>query len=130
MMKFADDTYLSVGSRSVGTVTEVFGNIRNWAAANIMLIHPSKTKELVVYRRQDRQTLNLNRPVHSKLGQKGSSLSGSLAFSSTPSLQGLSSEHINDILSTCASSTYALRLVYDLTTSNHRSYTWTPEQLH
>ena len=44
--KFADDTYLLVGSESVGTVAEELENIKGWAAANNMLIHPTKTKEL------------------------------------------------------------------------------------
>ena len=48
--KFADDTYLFVGSGS--TVTEEFDNIKRWVnkEANNMAIHPSKTKELIVYR--------------------------------------------------------------------------------
>lgn len=48
--KFADDTYLMVGSRNVGTVAEVYDSIKEWAAANNVIIHPSNTKELVVYR--------------------------------------------------------------------------------
>ena len=48
--KFADDTYLLVGSGSVSTVAAEFDNIKRWAEANNMAIHPSKTKELVVYR--------------------------------------------------------------------------------
>ena len=63
MTKFADDTYLLVGSRSVDTIAEEFEDIKDWAAANNMLIHPSKTKELVVYQARNRRSPELASPL-------------------------------------------------------------------
>src|SRR6218665_1892890 len=70
MTKFADDTYLLVGSRSVGTVTDEFHNIRNWAAANNISSYPSKTKVLVVYRGRNRRFPELASPLIA-WGRKG-----------------------------------------------------------
>src|SRR6218665_92737 len=67
---------------SVRTVTDEFDNIINSAAEKNMLIHPSKTKELVVYRGRNRRFQNW--PVHSSLGQKGYPPQGSR---SSPQLQ-------------------------------------------
>src|SRR6218665_3257333 len=47
MMKYADDTYVLVGSAMVHTVTDEFNNIQSWAAKNNLKIHPSKTKEII-----------------------------------------------------------------------------------
>src|SRR6218665_1098537 len=51
MMKYADDTYVLVGSAMVHTVTDEFNNIQSWAAKNNLKIHPSKTKEIIFSRR-------------------------------------------------------------------------------
>src|SRR6218665_2623048 len=118
MTKFSDDTYLLVGSRSVGTVTDEFLNIRNWAAENNMLIHPSKTKELVVYRGRNRRFSALASPLIagaervSSLRVLGVLLNSKLTMT----------EHITAILSICSSSTYALRLL--------RSHGLQPQELH
>jgi len=63
--KFADDTYmyLLVGSESVGTVAEELEDIKGWAAANNMVIHPTKNKELVVYRSRRRSPIELANPL-------------------------------------------------------------------
>src|SRR6218665_2628348 len=61
--KFADDTYLLVGAESVGTVAEKLENIKRWAAANEMVIHPTTTKELVVYRARRRSRIELANPL-------------------------------------------------------------------
>jgi len=52
--KFADATYLLVGSTSIGTLVDEFDNIKKWAENNNMKIHPSKTKELIVSRARSR----------------------------------------------------------------------------
>ena len=46
MTKCAEDTYLMVGSRNIGTVIEEFANIQVWALRNNLIIHPNKTKEM------------------------------------------------------------------------------------
>src|SRR6218665_3722934 len=46
MTKFADDTYLLVGSNCITTVADEIANMKDWAARNNMRIHPTKTKEI------------------------------------------------------------------------------------
>src|SRR6218665_2680186 len=50
MMKYADDSYLLLGSRQISTVTEEFAHIKAWAASNNLQLNPLKTRELIVYR--------------------------------------------------------------------------------
>src|SRR6218665_301665 len=50
MTKFADDTYLLVGSNCITTVADEIANMKDWAARNNMRIHTTKTKELVICR--------------------------------------------------------------------------------
>src|SRR6218665_157202 len=118
MTKFADDTYLLVGSRSVGTVTDEFVNIRNRAAENNMLIHPSKTKELVVYRGRNRRFPELASPLIAGAERVSSLRVVGVLLNSKLTM----TEHITAILSTCSSSTYALRLL--------RSHGLQPHELH
>src|SRR6218665_1571345 len=51
MMKYADDSYLLLGSRQISTVTEEFAHIKTWAASNNLQLNPLKTRELIVYQR-------------------------------------------------------------------------------
>src|SRR6218665_205994 len=51
MMKYADDTYVLVGSAMVHTVTDEFNNIQSWAAKHNLKVNPSKTKEIIFSRR-------------------------------------------------------------------------------
>jgi len=54
MTKYADDTYLMVGSNNIGTAAEEFGNIQSWAARNNLRINSNKTKELIIFRRRSK----------------------------------------------------------------------------
>src|SRR6218665_3305635 len=54
MMKYADDTYVLVGSAMVHTVTDEFNNIQSWAVKNNLKIHPSKTKQIISSRRRSK----------------------------------------------------------------------------
>ena len=67
--KFADDTYLLVGSSSIETLNNEYENIKQWAEMNNMKIHPSKTKELIVTWARSR-TARIP-PSPSSIGQKG-----------------------------------------------------------
>src|SRR6218665_503156 len=44
--KFADDTYLLVGSNHLSTATEEFEHISAWAMENNLRLNPNKTREL------------------------------------------------------------------------------------
>lgn len=105
--KFADDTYLLVGSTSIGTINEEFNNIEQWADNNNMKVHPSKTKELIVSRPRSKPKIDPLRPFIdgaervSTLKVLGVVLDSRLTMS----------EHVSRVLSACASSTFALRLL-------------------
>src|SRR6218665_372384 len=107
MTKIADDTYLLVGSRSIGTLVEEFDNIKKWAENNNMKIHPSKTKELIVSRARSTTTQVPLQPFIegaervTTLRVLGVILDAKLTMS----------DHISLVLSACASSTFALRLL-------------------
>ena len=49
-MKFADDTYLLVGSRHISTAQAEFNNISVWAARNNLKLNALKTKELIIHK--------------------------------------------------------------------------------
>ena|SRR6218665_3056496 len=103
--KFVDDTYLLVGSMSVGTINEEFNNIEQWA--NNMKVYPSKTKELIVSRPMSKPKIDPLRPF----------IDGAERVSTLKVLEGVlhsrltKSEHVSRVLSECASSTFALRLL-------------------
>src|SRR6218665_426288 len=100
--KFADDTYLLVGSGCVSTVAEDFDNIKRWAEANNMAIHPSKTKELVVYRARRRSPPDVATPIIEGAERVLSLRVLGVILDSKLSM----AEHITAILNTCSSSTY------------------------
>ena|SRR6218665_3390729 len=100
MTKFADDTYLLVGSMSVGTLNYEFDNIEKWAENNNMKIHPSVTKELIVSRARSRTTQAPSQPF----------IEGAERVT-TLKILGVLLDHISQVLSACVSSTFALRLL-------------------
>ena len=51
MFKYADDTYLLVGSRARTTVTEELNNVSRWAAINNLRLNVTKSREMLVARR-------------------------------------------------------------------------------
>src|SRR6218665_2529273 len=96
-----------VGSTSTGTIKEEFNNIEQWANNNNMKLHPSKTTELIVSRPRSKPTIDPLRPFIegaervSTLRVLGVVLDSRLTMS----------EHVFWVLSACASSTFALRLL-------------------
>ena len=56
MTKFADDTYLLVGSASTGTLIDEFDYIKKWSENNNVHIHSPKMKELIISRARSRTT--------------------------------------------------------------------------
>src|SRR6218665_1540108 len=52
--KYANDTYLMIGSSNIHTTAEEFGNIRAWAMRNNLQINANKTKEMIIFRRRSK----------------------------------------------------------------------------
>src|SRR6218665_1995408 len=51
MSKFADDTYLLVGSKHLGTAGQELQHVTKWAESNNLRLNLAKTKELIVFRK-------------------------------------------------------------------------------
>src|SRR6218665_2578001 len=65
IVKFADDTYLLVGSNHLSTATEKFEHISAWAMENNLRLNPNKTRELIVVRKGQKSiTLFFTRRYH------------------------------------------------------------------
>jgi len=63
LMKYADDSYLLVGSNNLSTATEEFDHILNWAGANNLRLNPQKTKELIVFKSAHRRVMSPSNPI-------------------------------------------------------------------
>src|SRR6218665_801990 len=107
MTKFADDTYLLVGSNCITTVADEIANMKDWVARNNMRIHPTKTKELVVCGTRFR--LPPTTPCPFVEGAERFDSLRVLGFQLDSRLS--MGDHITKILNTCSSSTYALRVL-------------------
>src|SRR6218665_1196108 len=50
LMKYADDTYLLIGSRNIQSLHDEHGNITAWADRKNLHLNPAKTREMVYER--------------------------------------------------------------------------------
>src|SRR6218665_3249001 len=117
LMKYADDTYLLVGSNNISTLADEFAHINAWARTNNLQLNPSKTRELVVSRRRLRTGSVAN------LFLQGATRVTSMRVLGVVITGNLTREcHIEELLSSCASSIHALRML--------RSHGLGPTQLH
>src|SRR6218665_2329655 len=106
MMKYADDTYVLVGSAMVHTVKEEFDNIKSsWAAKNNLKIHPNKTKEIIFYRQSYDRAQCSSEPLISGAERVDVLRVLGVTCILTPRLSGA---HLDRVLATCASSRFAL----------------------
>src|SRR6218665_273409 len=118
LMKYADDSYLLVGSNNLSTATEEFDHISNWAGANNLRPNPQKTNELIVFKSSRRRVMPPSNPIFqgavrvTTLRVLGVEISSDLGMSA----------HIEQVLASCASSMYALRVL--------RCHDLPPPQLH
>ena len=99
MMKYADDTYVLVGSAMVHTVKEEF-DIKSWAAKNNLKTHPNKTKEIILYRRRHDRAQCSSVPLIS--GAERVDALRVLGVILTPRLS--MGAHLDRVLAMCASS--------------------------
>src|SRR6218665_869837 len=88
----------------VHTVTDEFNNIQSWAAKNNLKIHPSKTKEIIFYRRRS----NVQYPSEPFIpGAERVDALRVLGVIPAPRLS--MGAHLDRVISNCASSRFALR---------------------
>jgi Reverse transcriptase (RNA-dependent DNA polymerase) len=103
LLKYADDSYLLIGSRNITTAHEELKHITDWAHKKNLLINLSKTREMAVVRH--------NAPSLAQLP----SVTGVKRTTSIKILGCTISErltvtgHLDGILNSCSSSLYALK---------------------
>ena len=115
LVKYADDMYLLVGSGRHGTIQKELNHIATWAANNNLRLNPNKSSETVISRRRTKATLP--------------PLTGSIQRVDCIKVLGVylqsdmkMSTHVSEVLSSCSSSLYALRVL--------RSHGLPPTALH
>src|SRR6218665_3608770 len=106
MMKYADDSYLLVGSRQISNVNEEFSHIKALAASNNLQLNPLKTRELIVYRS------GLGASVDpAPILQGAIRVTSKRVLGVTISSKLTMGCHLDEILSSSASSIHALRML-------------------
>src|SRR6218665_1897799 len=107
IVKFANDTYLLVGSNHLSTATEEFENISAWAMENNFRLNSNKTRELIVVRKGRKSITcppiiipGASRVISIRV--LGATISSDLGMG----------QHLDEVLTTCASSMYALRVLH------------------
>jgi hypothetical protein len=104
LLKYADDMYLLVPGNNSITIQNELDHIAGWAADNNLRLNPNKTSEMVIKRRGSRAsppppTAGINRVACMKI--LGVTLQANLGMSA----------HISEVLGSCSSSLYALRVL-------------------
>ena len=116
LVKFADDTYLLVGSSHLGTVREEFEGISDWAKKNNLRLNTSKTREMIIFgKRKPRRVIPPIVPEAARVETMrvlGVTIRSDLRMTT----------HVDNVLTSCSSSMYALRVL--------RSHGLTPSGLH
>ena len=100
LMKYADDSYLLVGSNHIATALEEFNHMTIWAKENNQRLNPSKIEELIVFRSRIRHVLPPTSPNISETERVSSLRVLGVVISSDLGI----SAHLDHVLSFCASS--------------------------
>ena len=106
LCKFADDTYLVVPASGVDSRTAEVNNIETWARANSLTLNRLKTHEIVFTdtrrRRQVQQPPTIDGIARvTSLKILGVTITNDLS----------ASDHVRGVISTCAQTVYALRVL-------------------
>lgn len=104
MSKYADDTYLLVGSNHRNTIATELAHINKWAAENNLKLNPDKTSEMIVSHQRHSPLLPPPLPGIKQVTDLkilGITLHHDLTITT----------HINIILESCVSSIYGLRVL-------------------
>ena len=96
LMKYADDSYLLIRSSNISTATEEFSHISQWAEVNNLRLNPLKIRKLIVFKSFNRR---INPPTNSVI------------CCTIPPSVGCLSFRIDQVTSSCATSSYALRVL-------------------
>src|SRR6218665_1558404 len=103
LMKYADDSYLLIGSRNLHSAQDELSHISFWATSKHLHLNPTKTCEMVVVCR-NRPSMAADPPI---AGGGRSSTMNILGITIDERL--FVSGHVSNILGSCSSSIYVLR---------------------
>src|SRR6218665_3581401 len=96
LMNYVDDSFLLIGSSNISTATEEFSHISQWAEVNNLRLNPLKIRKLIVFKSFNRR---INPPTNSVI------------CCTIPPSVGCLSFRIDQVTSSCATSSYALRVL-------------------
>jgi len=104
LLKYADDMYLLVAGNNSNTIQIELDRIAGWADENNLRLNPKKTSEMVIRRRGSKAapplpTAGIERVTSMKI--LGVTLQDNLSMAA----------HISEVVSSCSSSLYALRVL-------------------
>ena len=103
MVKYADDTYLLVGSTSRATVCEELRSVSDWATSNNLKLNANKSREMLIMRRGSVEQPPLLDGVQRVESMKILGVTFRNNLSATP--------HVEEIIGACSGSLHALRIL-------------------
>ena len=108
LVEFADDTSLLIQASNADSRSIELKNVETWARANNLMLNNDKTKEIIVVNRKRRShTENAAPPEMPEIARVTS-----LKVLGVTWTNGLSaSEHVRNIINSCAQTLYALRML-------------------
>ena len=106
LCKYADDTYLILPPANTNTRLDELSNIESWTQANNMLLSRSKSAEIIFTNRRCRQQVDEPPPLTditrvSSIKILGVTISNRLSLS----------QHVQNVVMSCAQTVHALRTV-------------------
>jgi len=106
MLKYADDTYLIVGSNNISTATAELDHVSIWAKENNLCLNSSKTREMIVFKRGRSRI-----PLPPRIVPGAERVDSIRVLGVTISSELSMTPHLTEVVSSCASSMYALRVL-------------------
>ena len=107
ILKYADDTYLIIPASNIQSRTAELQNVEQWAAANNLKLNRAKTSEIIITTKGKSKSLQPLPPLLpdivrvTRLKILGVTVSDKLSIS----------EHVQHVVSRCAQSLHALRIL-------------------
>jgi len=106
MIKFADDTYIVIPAVNVSSRQAELSNVETWARANNLKVNPAKYSEVVFFDKRRKTPVQPPPPIP---GIERTTTVKILGVTITNSLSV--SEHIRTVISSCAQTMYAMKVL-------------------
>jgi len=108
LVKFADDTYLLIPASNADSRSIELENVEAWAQANNLKLNNGKTKEIIFVDRKRRRHAEIADPPELYTTARVTTLT---VLGVTWTIGLSASEHVRGIISSCAQTLYALRVL-------------------